>query len=224
MKNKQTILGLTFIILFTLSCKKETTSSKSNIDDNSKSIFYFRGTINGINKDWTVTDYKNGNDLPYRYNSASGVDALGTDCEATLCKYMIEDVVIFQNNGTGATKNYIAAGFNISSKTGDRSEIINQFNLGQKTFGKPRTTILDQVKDGVYVYYIDDNGKEWCSHFGSGNQTNSVFNSVELLPQTLPEISCRKIWRATFSCTLYDRNGNSIKLDNCEFYTPVLVN
>ena len=224
MKNKKTILWLTLITLFTLSCKKETTSVKNSINENPTTIFYFRGTINGVVQDWTVADYKNGDNLPYRYNSASAVDTLGSDCENTFCKYMIEDVAIFQNNGAGATKNYIAAGFNISSKTGDRSEIISQFTVGPKAFGKPRTTILDPVKDGIYVYYIDENGKEWCSHFGSGNQTNSVFNSIELLPQTFAEISCKKIWRVTFSCTLYDRNGNSIKLDNCEFLTPVLVN
>jgi hypothetical protein len=229
MKSKARLLIILAAIILALSCKKETTypmttDSKVNIEDNSKITFYFRGTINGIYKDWTVVDYKNGNDLAYRFNSASGVDTLGSDCVNTFCKYMIEDVVIFQNNSTGVPRNYIAAGFNISSKTGDRNDIINQFSVGQKLFGKPRFNILDPVKDGVYVYYIDENGKEWCSHLGSGNQTNSIFKSEQLLPQPFPSISCKYIWRATFSCTLYDRNGNSIKLENCEFFTPVIVN
>lgn len=229
MQNNSSFLGFLVIILFTTSCKKETSSTITSntevtVEKNSKITFYFRGTISGIYKDWTVADYKNGNNLSYRFNSASAVDTLGGDCVNTFCKYMIEDVVIFQNNGAGATKNYIAAGFNISSKTGDRNDIINQFSVGQKNFGKPRFSILDPVKDGVYVYYIDENGKVWCSHFGSGNQNTSIFKSEQLLQQPFSEISCRNIWRATFSCTLYDRNGNSIKLDNCEFFTPVIVN
>lgn len=226
---KARLLAIIAVIVFAISCKKETeslvaTNTKVDIEDNSKITFYFRGTVNGIYKDWTVADYKNGDNLPYRFNSASGADTLGSDCVNTFCKYMIEDVVIFQNNGAGATRNYIAAGFNISSKTGDRNDIINQFSVGQKTFGKPRFNISDPVKDGVYVYYIDDNGKEWCSHFGSGNQAASIFKSEQFLPQPFSIISCKNIWRATFSCILYDRNGGSIKLDNCEIFTPSIVN
>ncbi|MFB9052119.1 hypothetical protein ACFFVB_03415 [Formosa undariae] len=218
MKNMTRLFGITLIILFALSCEEETTFIEP-----SESIFYFRGTINGVYKDWTVTDHKNGDNLDYRFNSASGVDSLGSDCENTFCKYMFEDVDIFENNGAGTTKNYIAAGFYISSKTGDRNEIINQFSVGQKDFGKPRSSITDPVKDGVYVYYIDENGKVWCSHYGSGFQTNSSFKSEEFLKQPYTEISCENIWRATFSCILYDGNGSSIKLDNCELYTPVIV-
>jgi phage pi2 protein 07 len=229
MQNRIRLLGFPLVILFALSCKKEATSTmpesiKVEVHKNSKISFYFRGTIDGKLKDWTVADYKNGDNLSYRFNSASGIDTLGSDCVNTFCKYMIEDVVIFQNNVAGPTKNYIAAGFSIGSKTGNRNDIINQFAIGQKTFGKPRFHISDPVKDGVYVYYIDENGKEWSSHFGSGNQTTSIFKSEQFLPQTFTEISCRNIWRATFSCTLYDRNSNSIRLDNCEFFTPVIVN
>ena len=225
MKIKVRFFILTALILFAFGCKKENSLSESSnkLEANSKIIFYFRGTINGTYTDWTVPDYKNGDNLNFRFNSGSGVDTLGGDCVNTFCKYMIEDVVIFQNNGAGATKNYIAAGFNISSKTGDRNEIINQFSIGQKTFGKPRFKITDPVNDGAYVYYIDDNGKEWCTHFGPGIQTNSIFKSEQLLNQPFGEISCLNIWKATFSCKLYDRMGNSISLDNCEFFTPVLV-
>ncbi|MFT3682341.1 MAG: hypothetical protein QM791_18950 [Ferruginibacter sp.] len=218
MKNNIRLLGITVIILFALGCKKKTGPVTPSIS------FYFRGTINGVYKDWTVTDYKNGNNQDYRYSAASAIDTFGNDCVNTFCKYMIEDVVIFQNNGAGAAKNYIAAGFNISSKTGDRNDIIAQFSVGEKIFGKPRLAVTDPVKDGVYVYYIDENGKEWCSHWASGDQPGSIFKSAGLLPQSLPEISCRNTWRATFSCTLYDRDSNSVKLDNCELFTPVVVN
>jgi hypothetical protein len=219
---------LVVILLLSLSCKKEAAPVKpaAEINDpelNVSGLFYFRGTINGVYKDWTVTDYKNGEDQPYRYNTGSGVDTLGSDCVNSYCKFMIEDVNIFQNNGAGPTRNYIDAGFNIASKTGNRQDIISQFSVGQKIFGKPRNTITEPVRDGAYVYYIDENGKEWCTHFSSGNQANSIFNSVQLLPQLFPEIYTLNIWRARFSCTLYDRNGNSIRLENGEFYTPALV-
>ncbi|MBL0154222.1 MAG: hypothetical protein IPP93_12315 [Chitinophagaceae bacterium] len=221
--------GLIVIILFAVSCNKDTdaistVNTKETVSETPTIQFYFRGTINGNYKDWTVTDIKNGENLVYRFNSASGVDTLSSDCVNTVCKYMLEDVVIFQNNGLNPMKNYIAAGFNISSKTGDRNEIISQFAVGPKTFGKPRMKITDPVKDGIYVFYIDENGKPWCSHWGSGNQANSVFKSEQLLPQPFHEISCRKIWKATVTCMLYDQEGNSLKVENGEFFTPVIVN
>jgi phage pi2 protein 07 len=230
MQNTRILLGCIVAIVSLAACKKEATSeeNKAQIDNpespNNLSIeFYFRGTINGVYNDWTVKDYRNGENLPYRYNSATGGDVLGSDCVNTFCKYMIEDVTIFQNNGAGATKNYIAAGFNISSKTGNRSEILSQFIPGLKPFGTPRFTINEPVKNGGYVYYIDENGKEWCTHFGSGIQTNSFFESNELLPQPFSEIYCSNIWRVKFTCNLYDRNGNSIRVENGEIFTPVLV-
>lgn len=220
---------LVVIIIFTVflsSCQKSNgisnaTTDQSVIDSDVK--FYFRGAINGVSKDWTVVDYKNGDNLEFRYNAASARDSLGNDCVNTFCKYMIEDADIFQNNGSGSTKNYIAVGFNISSKSGDRSEIISQFSPGEKTFGKRRVTINDSVHDGVYVYYIDENGKEWCSDFGSGIQSESIFKIEELLPQPFTEINCRNIWKASFSCILYDHEGYFIRLDNCELFTPILV-
>jgi hypothetical protein len=232
-RNKFRYTSLAVIVLIAFCCKKETTYTESqsarpatniNPEKDSNIVFYFRGTINGIYKDWTIADHKNGENLAYRFNAGSGVDTLGSDCINTFCKYMIEDVDIFQNNGPGPTKNYIAADFYMSSKTGNRNDIINQYAVGPKAFGKPRLNISDPVKDGIDVYYIDENGKEWSSFFGSGDQTNSYFNSVQLLDQPFPDISCRKIWRASFSCTLYDRNDNSIKLDSCEFFTPAIVN
>jgi len=215
MSNKAVILVLLSLNALLPGCKKET--HKQSIQ------FYFRGTINGLHKDWTVADYKNGDDLKYRYNVGSGLGTLSNDCVNTFCKYMIEDAEVFQNNGPGPTKNYIAASFYISSKTGDRNEILDQFTSGKKTFGKPRVTIDDPVKDGVYVYYIDENGKEWSSYFGSGDQSESIFEIEELALQPFTEINCMNIWNARFSCDLYDYSGNSIHLDKCELFTPFLL-
>ena len=220
-------LAIVFLGLFTSSCKKETPVEKPYeaefIEADPNMTFYFRGIINGVQKNWTVTSYKDDQSLPYRFNSASGVEALGTDCKKTFCKYLMEDVEIFQNNGAGPAKNLIAAVFNISSRTGDRKEIIKQFYPGQKVFGKPRMTISDPVKDGVYIYYIDETGKEWSSFNGTGLQTGSSFKSENFFIQPFSEISCLNIWKATFSCTLYDKNGNSIQVVDGEFFTPVLV-
>jgi hypothetical protein len=230
MQNKSTSIILLLALGSLVACQKESTINRttgetliSMLADTATGNFYFRGTINGAYKDWTVTDYKNGEDLKYRFNAGSAIDTLSSDCKNTFCKFLLDDVVIFENNGPGPTKNYIAAGFNISTKTGDRNEIISQFAAGQKTFGKPRSSISDSVRDGMYVYYIDENGKSWCSFSGSGDQKNSIVISDGLYPQPYPEISCSNIWKVNFSCILYDENGSSLQLKNCEFFTPVLV-
>ena len=229
MQNLAFSLSMFLCLLF--GCKKEDPERLSSVFpslETPKTTFYFRGNINGVYKDWTVTDYNtstnNGwGNSKYYFNAASAVGALGEACEGSFCKNLMEDVVIAEWNGPGLTKNYIAAGFYIASNTGDRSEIIRQFEAGEKSYGIPRKSISDPVRDGVYVYYIDENKKQWCSHWGAAEQSGSKFTSVELLPQPDPKISCLKRWKATFSCTLYDGLGNSIALKDGVIYSPVLV-
>lgn len=223
------LLSLTIVSLALLmtGCRKDNASDMSNQEQkqpfNPNLKFFFRGTVDGVRKDWTVNSYKNELSLPYRFSSNSIKQSLTENCKTAACKYLSEDVVIFQNSGAGVTKNYILVGINISSSTGDRNEIIEQFCPGRKSYGKPRSSINDPIKDGVYVIYVDENGKEWSSYYGTGLQTNSSFKSIKFSGQPYQEIPYLNIWKALFTCTLYDKTGNSIQMVDAEIYSPVLV-
>ncbi|HEV7620745.1 MAG TPA: hypothetical protein VGO09_03380 [Flavisolibacter sp.] len=186
--------------------------------------FYFKGNINGKNMEWIVTDFRNGSSLEYRYKSASGIGTLNSNKLSSFTHYLIEDGIVFQNTANEGSKNYLAAGFNIASSTGNRTEINSWFMPGIKPFGKPRLSIADPVKNGVYIYYRDENGKEWISHNARSSQKGSYFESISLKDEFRTQVRGSKKWKARFSCKLYDQTGKYIIAKDCELYVPVLPN
>jgi len=67
-----------------------------------------------------------------------------------------------------------------------------------------------EAKDGIEIGFEDENGIFWSSN---GDQTGSSFSVTKITEE--------KLWgavyvnfEATFNCTLYDENGNSMKLLN----------
>lgn len=85
-------------------------------------------------------------------------------------------------------------------------EFSNFFNPGTYSYG----TIPEH---GVQIYWSDASGTLWTSYFGTANQTGSTFSIVEKKEETLGGNFFVKV-HATFSCKLYDDNGNSKTLTN----------
>ena len=74
--------------------------------------------------------------------------------------------------------------------------------------------------NGASIDFIDANGNNWFSELGS--QTGSTFNITELVTNTTG--TSGKIFKATFSCKLYDINGtNSIHVTNATIRGKILT-
>ena len=112
-----------------------------------------------------------------------------------------------------ATKNI--AGVVIIKKFTDMpslcSEIEGMFSIGAYPYGKHSGDVNDAV-EGAVVYYIDGSGKAWSSDNGAGTQTGSTFQITEHVSNS--DGFSQRITKATFSCKLYDEEGNVKTLTN----------
>ena len=77
------------------------------------------------------------------------------------------------------------------------------FNYGVGEMGSTGSSIVD----GISVWYLDENMILWNSE--AGPQNGSKFTVTEMWSS-----STGTVFRAKFSCNLYDGNGNSIKVEN----------
>lgn len=91
------------------------------------------------------------------------------------------------------------------------SEIESMFSIGTYPYGKHSGDLNDAV-EGAVVYYIDSSGKAWSSDNGAATQTGSTFQITEHISNS--DGFSRRISKASFSCKLYDEEGNVKTLTN----------
>lgn len=97
------------------------------------------------------------------------------------------------------------------------AERIAMIKTGAYTFGVGN--VSSTTVNGATIDFIDANGNNWFSETGS--QTGSTFTITELLPNSSG--TSGKIFKATFSCKLYDINGtNSIQVTNATVRGKIL--
>jgi hypothetical protein len=181
--------------------------------------FYFKAVIDGTPVNWVVADQKQVSNALYRSGTSFGAGQLSSESE-TGGRFLVASTVIYKNNIQNVPQ--ISAGFNIATTSGDKNELVAYFLPGGKAFGIPRNNAAEAVKDGVFVRYIDANGKEWVSYSGSSVQSNGSFESEIFTDETNSvDGTGSKRWKAKFSCKLFDSNGKSISLQNGEIYGPV---
>lgn len=74
--------------------------------------------------------------------------------------------------------------------------------------------------DGVQIAWTDGSGKRWCSSWGSGDQTGSSFKVTEhtkIEYQIGQPLDGRYNSKGTFTCKLYDAQGNSMTVKDGKF-------
>ena len=221
------LLILVFLIFSLGSCKKigidETPAGPPAIVADS---FYFKAQFNGVSYlNWIVPSINNESSYQFHSSASYGYDNLsGGQCIENYCYYLSAYSQIFTN--VQGVKPQINIGFNMATQQTGRDEFLSWFNPGFKNYGQARASTLADIynpaKNGVIVYYIDENGKSWFS--GGGPQLGSVFESVFV--SDLPGINnphLNKIWKGRFSCRLYDGGGNWINVTNGEIYNRIML-
>jgi hypothetical protein len=200
MKKLTPLFALLFLV-FLASCSKEKDS-----DTTSQYPYYFTATIAGKSVKYEANDidsrYGNGTASP---SSSSGWD----DYDIYEGTVFIDEQDLSRNN----IHVLILQHFN-EEPTADQR--LAMFHTGSYGFGW--SDVSPATVNGASIAYTDDQGVEWSSELGS--QSGSTFNITELSDNTNGH--SRKIFKANFSCKLYDGNGNNIQVTNAVVRGQVL--
>lgn len=187
--------------------------------------FYFKGKLNGTDVHWIVPAHKNEASFTYYSGASLGYTDFSNDCLNGYCWYLTASTQIQKN--VADVRPQMNALFNMAEPTYDRDVVLNWFTPGLKTYQTSRRNhvrpdLLNPAMNGAVVHYIDQNGKTWSSNWGK--QPGSHFESVSLKDEKRRDVAHEKVWKAKFSCWLYDYAGtDSIRLDNGEIYGPILL-
>src|SRR5688500_5448067 len=161
------------VIVLAAGCRKEDKFLKENsssvaaetisaVPTAGADSFYFKAVIDGTPVNWVVAGQEQVSNALYRSGTSFGAGQLGSENDQTSGRFLVASTVIYKNNVQNVPQ--VSAGFNIATTSGDKNELVAYFLPGIKTFGLPRGNATDAVKDGVFVRYIDGNGKEWVSY------------------------------------------------------------
>lgn len=217
------LVALVFILMIA-SCKKsgqieDILPSKSI----SKDSFYFKAKLNGMPIFWKVPAHKNDQSFAYHAGASFGYSDLSANCIEGNCHYMTVTTQIFANNAQ--VRPQMNVGFNMAAPTRTHSEVLSWFSPGDKTYqiGVRNSSIADLLnpaKNGVIIYYIDENNKAWAAN--NGGQQGSWFQSLSVEDEKCDGVSTDKVWKARFSCKMYDASGNFITVEDGEIYGPLI--
>lgn len=187
-----------YICLGVTACKKD--------NSNTNYPYYFTATINGVNIKYEANDedsrYGCGISQPSSANVPDDYDIY----EGTL----IEDMMTSSSNQIYV---HILKYFTDDPTLNERVAMIH---LGAYGYGK--SDVSSATVNGASITYIDKDGKTWSSE--AGDQTGSTFTITELIDN--PESINGKIFKANFSCKLYDGNAGSIQVINATIRGKIL--
>ena len=194
------LLVFVFVLSFITSCKKDSSNNKDQFP------FYFSATINGAAVKYEANDlnsqYECGISSPY---SASGEE------------HDIYEGTLIQDGNDPSRNNiyvHILKYFDHYPSDPERFAMLTIDNYGYGSSDVSTSTV-----NGASIRYTDGNGKEWDSELGS--QIGSSFSITELVDN--PDDTSNKIFKASFSCKLYDGNGGTIQVTNAVIRGKVFI-
>lgn len=200
---KKKLFPLMLLIIATVvvpSCKKKNNDPAPNPTPQTNggpaitSSFYFQAKIDG---NWiTLQDGVNG------FASGTMGGNYGTSVNQE------EQAALITNYGLGQFACFFILKTFPGTVTGADYE--SMFSVNSYNYGINKD--LPNGIDGAGIAYTDASGIDWRSDYGTANQTGSTFNIVEHIVNT--DGYSHKISKATFSCKLYDGNGNSKTVTN----------
>jgi hypothetical protein len=185
------LLILVAVACLAVSCKKDKSSDEEEFP------YYFTATINGAKVEYKANDINS----QYSCGTSAPFDALGDDYDIYEGTLLVDDNDFTKNNIYLHILKYFDHDPSLSEK-------LAMFKTGTYPYGKG--DVSASTINGVSIVYTDATGKEWFSELGS--QTGSTFSITELADNT--DGTSLKIFKATFSCKLYDGSGGSIQVNN----------
>ena len=217
MKKVNHLLLTGFSLIFFASCQKETNFSQTGTagsgggsnsgNGGSTYPYYFIATIKGASVKYEANDlnstYACGISQPENSTGFTDYDIY----EGTV----IADPLDFSKSNIHV---HILKYFDHDPSAAERAAMIKTGSYGYGVGNVDNTTV-----NGAAIDYIDANGDNWFSE--TGPQTGSTFSITELINNT--NGTSGKIFKATFSCKLYDINGaTSIQVTNATIRGKIL--
>lgn len=186
---------LTVSLIF--SCKKDSSSKGSE-----ETGIYFKGEVNGHHVEFDAT----ANPSIYECGAAAG----GVSDPPTYV--YLEGTLLGQRNPN--TRNSVHVLLRqIFDHPAPQVERLSMVHIGNFEYAPVVDGQLTPTTAGAIVGYFDENGRMWYS--GSGPQTGSTFSISEVSEIPGSYNPNRRIFKANFSCTLYDSTGESIHISDC---------
>jgi hypothetical protein len=169
------------MIFFLSSCKKSETPNNDN------ESYYYDAVIGGV-----------------AYKETIPFDNTNSDLEAGSSLGGTNDVVFsanISNNGTNGTSMGISKGLFHNYLSTTEAAFKNFFAPGDYNYAP-------YGDDGVTLGWLDKNGTDWSTEYGTGIQTGSTFKIISITEQR--SITGELYIKTTiqFNCKLYDGNGN----------------
>jgi hypothetical protein len=188
MKNLLIICAVAF--LFSACGKKE-----SSLPPISTFPYYFSANING-----SVVKYEADDHSRYDCDISQPTNGLYPSDYDIYEGTMILDQQDLGRNSIGV---HILKYYDHYPSTEEKTSMIH---LGSYAYGYGN--VSSNTINGASITYLDDSGNMWSSELGP--QTGSSFNITELVNN--PDGTSAEIFRASFSCKLYDGMGASIQV------------
>lgn len=186
-------ISLSIILAATIfsSCKKE--DETNNTSEVSSSAYYFSATIGG--KEISYQSAKSG------YISTTGYQSSSEGGDV----WVGQNLTLTTGDPAGTGGATIVKHFGYTEETCD----------GYKSMFKEKTYShgsLNHEIEGALIFYYDESGKYWASDNGPAN--NSDFSFTITSHKEVSGYGTQGVTTCTFSCTLFDDDGNSITLSN----------
>ena len=199
------IIAIGMMAFTAIACKKTTTAPTVTTPTTStQQVSEFNGTVNGAS---------------YHYkNLENNVEDFATS-DGSLRPSPDTSYLVYGSGLNLKQKNvfFVQLGL-LKTTTGypDKNTFNSFFSAGSRPFA-------GTDKKGVKISWWDASGHTWSTDMGSKNQSGSNFridNSSLYEPQYQDPIE--KV-NMSFSCTLYDSVGNSMKMANCTYFGAFII-
>lgn len=175
--------------------------------------FYFKGSFND-----NEIDLKHGEN---GYLISAAMEGFGSsDYEFALIS-TIRDAVYLESDEHTNLKTMCQIGFGLNYEDEWQADFISFIKKGNQNFA-----LYDEEDslhtNGVLIQLILPRGDAYTSNSVHG-QPSSAYFTIARVEQTNDERGILEI-EGSFSCYMYDSNGDSILFTSSAFYLPVLVN
>jgi hypothetical protein len=156
--------------------------------------YYFIGTVNGSSLKYEADDLTS----PF----GCGISEPGSS-SGTTDYDVYEGTVIAKMSDLEAKNAVLVHILKYFNHEPSMAEKLAMFKVGSYPYGVSATS--SATKNGASITFLDANGNNWFSETGS--QTGSTFNITEYTDN--PGVLGGKLFKATFSCKLYNEAGSS---------------
>ncbi len=210
------LLLLLCAVSFVLAACKDDETMTGDEDE------YFRATIDGVAKD--ITYSQNAYNISYVAQNSAYMDSTGAIVSYTkgpgsqLWQDTLTATFLGGLDMKSAERPAIFFGQNVFTEREWALDSLNNFNA---IFQTGTYTYMDNDPDnvevpGIEIVWRDANDKTWTSRDGS--QSGSAFSVTSTREHITPEGDSQNKVEGKFNCTLYDNSGNSIDVQNGEFF------